>query len=178
MEQEFDSGSDAEVNSKNSSKGKKIAGGCGCGCLVIILVVVAIAYWAYREATAFTRGFEEQGYRKISGQSIVVSKEETVKGPVVYFGQSLTIQGTVDGNVAAMCQSIVLEGTINGNLDVLSQSVVIEGTGVVTGNLNSEAVQSLVNNGTVGGEITGTYQFADTNGDSIESLKDKDSQEE
>lgn len=169
MEQEFDSGSEVEVNTQNSSKGKKTAGGCGCGCLVIILVVVAIAYWVYREATSFTRVFEEQGYRKISGQSIVVSKEETVKGPVVYFVQSLTIQGTVDGNVAAMCQSIVLEGTINGNLDVLSQSVVIEGTGVVTGNLNSEAVQSLVNNGRVDGEITGTFQNVTSDEEVIQS---------
>tara|TARA_B100000315_G_C14488449_1_gene546354 strand:- start:510 stop:1022 length:513 start_codon:yes stop_codon:yes gene_type:complete len=169
MEQEFDSGNDVEVNSKKSSKGKKIAGGCGCGCLVVILVIAAIIYWAYREATAFTRGFEEQGYRKVSAQSIVVNEEETVKGPVVYFGQSLVIEGTIDGNVAAMCQAVIIDGTINGKLDVLSQSVIINETGVVTGDIIAEAVQSLVNNGRVDGDITGTFQNVTSDEEVIQS---------
>jgi cytoskeletal protein CcmA (bactofilin family) len=90
----------------------------------------------------------------------------------------LTIQGTIDGNVAALCQSLVLEGTINGNLDVFSQSVIINETGVVTGDVIAESVQSFVNNGTVGGEITGTYQLVDTKDDSSELVEDEDSQEE
>ncbi|MBC8308911.1 MAG: polymer-forming cytoskeletal protein [Planctomycetes bacterium] len=169
MEQEFDTGSEVEVSVKTSNKGKKIAGGCGCGCLVIVLIIAAIIYWAYREATAFTRGFEEQGYRKISAQSIVVPKEDTVQGPVVYFGQSLVIEGTIDGNVAAMCQSVIIGGTINGKLDVLSQSVVINETGVVTGDVIAEAVQSLVNNGRVDGEISGTFQKVTSDEEVIQS---------
>ena len=88
---------------------------------------------------------------------------------MVYFGQSLVIEGTIDGNVAAMCQAVIIDGTINGKLDVLSQSVIINETGVVTGDIIAEAVQSLVNNGRVDGEISGTYQNVTSDEEVIQS---------
>jgi len=62
----------------------------------------------------------------------------------------------------AMLQLVVIDGTIEGKLDVFAQSVIISETGVVTGDIIAEAVQSFVNNGKVGGEISGTFQSSVT----------------
>ncbi len=141
----------------NNSKGKKILGGCGCGCLIIILIIAGIIYWAYHSATSYVRDFEEQGYVKVSEQQISVLQDEIVQGPVVYFGQQVTILGTINGDVAAMCQQLTIKGTINGELHVYAQQVTITDSGVVTGGITSDGVQKLKNNGRVDGEITGDF---------------------
>lgn len=147
-----------EETPKKSSKGKKIGIGCGCGCLVVILLVGGLIFWAYRMATSFVREFEDQGYALVQVQEMVIEEDDVVQGPVVYFGQEITIDGTIDGDVAAMCQQLTINGTINGDLDLLCQGVTISETGVVTGDITAEAVQLLKVDGTVEGEITGTIQ--------------------
>ena len=147
-----------EETPKKSSKGKKIGLGCGCGCLVVILLIIGLLYWGYRAVTSFVREFEEQGYALVEVQEMVIAEDDVVQGPVIYFGQAITIDGTIEGDVAAMCQSLTINGTINGNLDLFCQLVTISDTGVVTGDITAEAVQRLVVDGTVEGEITGTIQ--------------------
>ena len=150
---------DGEVTvEQKSTKGKKIGCGCGCGCLLIIIVIALAIFFLFRSMLGFVTDFEDKGYARQDGQVLVVSEDTTVVGPIVYFGQVIKIEGTVDGNVAAMCQEIIVSGTINGDLDVLCQIVKITETGVVTGNIHSEGAQILQNEGTVKGEITGTFQ--------------------
>ena len=164
-----------EETTKKSSKGKKIACGCGCGCLVIILIIAGFIYWAYIGATAYVRDFEEQGYARVNGQSIVISESDSVTGPVVYLGQQVTIAGTINGDVAVACQQLTVKGTINGNLDILAQQVTITDSGVVTGDIHSEGVQMLLVNGRVDGEITGDYQLMQKKSD---ASSDTSTQEE
>lgn len=147
-----------EEATKKSSVGKKIGCGCGCGCLVVILLVLGLIYWGYSTVAGFIRGYEEQGYAMVEVQAMVVKDDEVVQGPILYFGQSVTIDGTIEGDVAAMCQALTINGTINGNLDLLCQAVTISETGIVTGDINCEGVQVLVVDGTVEGEITGSIQ--------------------
>ena len=163
MEVEKTEGYVAELEDGNSGKGKKILGGCGCGCLLIILIIAGLGYWGYRSATQYVRDFEDQGYSSVSGQQITVSQEDTVQGPVVYFGQQVFIRGTINGDVAMMCQQVTIEGTINGNLDLLVQQVTIAESGIVTGDLHAAGVQMLKNDGEIRGEITGDYQLIQRN---------------
>ena len=130
-----------EDTPKKSSTGKKIGLGCGCGCLVVILLVGGLIYWGYRKVTSFVREYEEQGYALVEVQAMVIAADDVVQGPVLYFGQAITIDGTIEGDVAAMCQLLTINGTINGNLDLLCQSVTISETGLVTGDITAEAVQ-------------------------------------
>jgi len=164
-----------EETPKKSGKGKKIACGCGCGCLVIILIIIGFFYWAYQTVAVYVDGFEEQGYARVFGQEIVISESDSVTGPVVYFGQQVTIAGTIDGDVAVACQQLTVKGTINGNLDILAQQVTITDSGVVTGNIHSEGVQMLLVNGRVDGEITGDYQLMQKKSD---ASSDTSTQEE
>ena len=143
---------------KTFTAGKKVALGCGCGCLVVILLVAGLIYWGYSTVTAFVNEYKDQGYAMVEVQAMVVKTDEVVQGPVLYFGQSITIDGTIEGDVAAMCQALTINGTINGNLDLLCQAVTISETGIVTGDINCEGVQVLVVDGTVEGEITGSIQ--------------------
>ena len=147
-----------EEATKKSSVGKKIGLGCGCGCLVVILLVVGLLYWGYSTVAGFVSEYEEQGYAMVEVQAMVVKDDEVVQGPILYFGKSVTIDGTIEGDVAAMCQALTINGTINGNLDLLCQAVTISETGIVTGDINCEGVQVLVVDGIVEGEITGSIQ--------------------
>ena len=161
----------AEIDVTKSGNGKKLLGGCGCGCLLIILVLGGLGYWAYNSMTAYVRDFEDQGYARVDGQQITIAKDEIVEGPVVYFGQQITIHGTINGDVAAMCQQLTIEGTINGNVDVFAQMVEILETGVITGNFHAEGVQLLQNNGDIRGEITGEYQLVKNSQQTEPALK-------
>ena len=143
---------------KKSSTGKHIARGFCYGFVTVILIVAGLTYWVYHTATSFVREFEEQGYVKVQTQSMVIPASDVVQGPVVYFAQVMTIDGTIDGDVAAACQQLTINGTINGKLDLLCQQVTISETGVVTGDITADAVQSLVVVGTVEREITGMIQ--------------------
>ena len=163
MEVEKTEGYVAELDVAKSGKGKKILGGCGCGCLLIILIIAGLGYWGYRSATQYVRDFEAQGYSSVYGQQITVSQEDTVQGPIVYFGQQIFIRGTINGDVAVMCQQLTIEGTINGNLDLFVQQATIAETGVVTGDLHADGVQMLTNDGEIRGEITGNYQLLQNN---------------
>lgn len=158
IEEVLEEAGQVEETPKKSSAGKKIGLGCGCGCLVVILLVGGLIYWGYSTVTSFVREYEEQGYALVEVQSMVIAADDVVQGPVLYFGQAVTIDGTIEGDVAAMCAILTINGTINGNLDLLCQAVTISESGVVTGDITAEAVQILKVDGTVEGEITGTIQ--------------------
>ena len=147
-----------EAEVKKSSLGKKIGCSCGCGCLLMILLVVGLFFWGYNYVSSFVTTYEEQGYEMVEVQALVIGTDEVVQGPVFYFGQSVTINGTIEGDVAAMCQALTINGTINGNMDLLCQAVTITESGVVTGDIVAEGVQVLTVDGTVEGKITGAIQ--------------------
>ena len=91
-----------EEATKKSSVGKKIGLGCGCGCLVVILLIAGLIYWGYSTVTAFVNEYKDQGYAVVEVQAMVIKADEVVQGPVLYFGQAITINGTIEGDVAAM----------------------------------------------------------------------------
>jgi cytoskeletal protein CcmA (bactofilin family) len=145
-----------EGTPKKFSTGKKVGLGCGCGCLVVILLVAGLGYWLYRTMDDFQSRFTEQGYKLVLVESMVISADDVVHGPVLYFCTEITINGTIEGDVAALCEHLTINGTINGNLDLLFGAVTISETGVVTGNITAKLVRKLTVDGTVEGEITGT----------------------
>ena len=150
-----------EINVEHSQGGgigKKIGCGCGCGCLLIIIGIIVFVVVMYNMVVGFVNDFEEKGYHRVENQVCMVADEETVDGDIVYMGSVVKINGTVNGNVAALCQQLTISGTVNGDLDLMCQQVTITETGKVTGSIRAEAVQQLINNGSVGGTITGEIQ--------------------
>ena len=126
--------------------------------MVVILLLAGLGYWLYRTIDDFHSQFTEQGYKLVLGESMVISADDVVHGPVLYFCTEITIDGTIEGDVAALCEHLTITGTIDGNLDLLCESVTISETGVVTGDITCKAVKVLTVDGTVEGEITGTIQ--------------------
>ncbi|MDP7009649.1 MAG: polymer-forming cytoskeletal protein [Phycisphaerales bacterium] len=164
MDQEFERGASLgseipQEDAKNRSA-KKIIGGCGCGCLVILIVLTGLLYWGYRHLTSYVREFEEQGYALHFDQEVSIHSGVITEGPLVFFAQKVTVDGTIQGDVAAMCQHLTINGTIDGDLHVKAQLVTISATGVVTGAMHSDGVQVFKNDGRVDGEISGTFQVS------------------
>jgi cytoskeletal protein CcmA (bactofilin family) len=80
------------------------------------------------------------------GETVEITKEETIKGDIFLTGNRIVIDGTVDGDVYAFGQDIELNGHITGDLLAGSQTIRINGT--VDGNL-----RGFVNTVTVPGTI-------------------------
>ena len=150
---------DNDSQPKGNSVGKKIGCVFGCGCLLIIIGIVVFFIIMYKMVTGYVDDFEAKGYQRIESQVYTVAENETIEGDYVYMGQVVKIDGTVDGNIAALCQQLTISGTVNGDLDLMCQQVTITETGVVKGSIRAEAVQQLINNGTVEGTITGEIQL-------------------
>ena len=143
---------------KGSSVGKKIGCGCGCGCLLIIIAFFGVIIYFYSIVTGYVDDFADKGYERVQCENCGIEEGETIDGDIVYMGSVIKINGTVNGNVAALCQQLTISGTVNGDLDLMCQQVTITETGKVTGSIRAEAVQQLINNGSVGGTITGEIQ--------------------
>jgi cytoskeletal protein CcmA (bactofilin family)/anti-sigma factor RsiW len=80
------------------------------------------------------------------GETVEVTKEETIKGDLLITGNRVVIDGTVDGDVYAFGQDIEVNGHITG--DLLSGSQTIRVNGIVDGN-----VRGFVNTVTVPGTV-------------------------
>jgi cytoskeletal protein CcmA (bactofilin family) len=80
------------------------------------------------------------------GETVEVTKEETIKGDLFITGNRVVIDGTVDGDVYAFGQDIEVNGHITG--DLLSGSQTIRVNGTVDG-----SVRGFVNTVTVPGTI-------------------------
>ena len=80
------------------------------------------------------------------GESVDVTKDETIKGDLLMTGNRIVIDGTVDGDVYAFGQDIEVNGHITGDLLTASQTIRVNGT--VDGN-----IRGFVNTVTVPGTV-------------------------
>jgi cytoskeletal protein CcmA (bactofilin family) len=80
------------------------------------------------------------------GETVEVTKDETIKGDLLLTGNRIVIDGTVDGDVYAFGQDIEVNGHITGDLLTASQTVRVNGT--VDGN-----IRAFVNTVTVPGSV-------------------------
>ncbi|PKM86338.1 MAG: hypothetical protein CVU87_12335 [Firmicutes bacterium HGW-Firmicutes-12] len=68
---------------------------------------------------------------------IVIGPEQTIKGPGVYGGEVIQIDGTIDGITFAAGREVRINGVINGDLIIAAQEVTINGK--IQGNLYAVA---------------------------------------
>ena len=80
------------------------------------------------------------------GETVEVTKDETIKGDLLLTGNRIVIDGTVDGDVYAFGQDIEVNGHITGDLLSASQTIRVNGT--VDGN-----IRGFVNTVTVPGTV-------------------------
>jgi len=76
----------------------------------------------------------------------VVPADQTIKNDLIFFGQSLHINGTVDGDVIAFANSVDVNGRVTGDLISFAQSVHV--TGEIGGN-----IRGCANNITLSGNL-------------------------
>jgi cytoskeletal protein CcmA (bactofilin family) len=76
----------------------------------------------------------------------VVPTDQTIKNDLIFFGQSLRINGAVDGDVIAFGNSVDVNGRVTGDLISFAQSVHV--TGEIDGN-----IRSFSNNLTLSGRV-------------------------
>ncbi len=80
------------------------------------------------------------------GETIEITKSETIKGDLLLTGHRIVIDGTVDGDVYAFGQDIEVNGHITGDLLTGAQSVRVPGQ--IDGN-----IRAFVNNLTIPGTV-------------------------
>ncbi|MBM4092307.1 MAG: hypothetical protein FJ276_23200 [Planctomycetes bacterium] len=110
----------------------------------------------YSRVSELAREFEQRGYTRVQGQ--VVEVTQPVSAPTVYIAQVLRVKADVHGDLAVLAQVAEIEATVNGDIDFVGQTLAVKKTGVVTGDIRCRAAQSIDVQGTVKGDITGTYQ--------------------
>ena len=93
---------------------------------------------------AFTTPVSATEFRK--GDTVEVTRDETIKSDLVISGQTLRVAGTVDGDVYAFGQQVDVSGHITGDLICFAQSARVSGT--IDGN-----IRSFTNNITISGSV-------------------------
>lgn len=125
-----------------------------------LIAVVGLGIWGYswgmKQVNQFAAEYEDQGYERVTGQMIDVTSP--VDKPHVYTAQVLTIRTDVNADLALMCQVVEIHGTVNGNIDFYGQVLTVKPNAVVNGNINVKAAQMIDVQGTLNGEVTGSYQ--------------------
>ncbi len=86
-----------------------------------------------------------------SGDSVSISKNETISESVFLTGQVINVDGTVEGDVICGGQDIEITGTVNGDIICAGQTISISGT--VKGNIRTVG-QSVRLNGMVDRNIS------------------------
>ena len=81
-----------------------------------------------------------------NGDTVQVTKSETIAGDIYLSGQNLRVAGTVEGDVYAFGQQVEVSGHIEGDLICFAQSARVSGQ--IDGN-----IRSFTNNITVSGEV-------------------------
>lgn len=144
--------------------GCAIAGGVGL--LLCCGGGVGLSIWGVRtavaQAEAFVKPFEQQGYKRESGQSIKVN--QPIQEKHVYLAQVVEVEADASSDVAFAAQMVEINSTINGNVDFFGQVLKIGPKGVVKGNINAKLAQVVEVQGTVEGEITGSIQVKNITG--------------
>jgi len=134
----------------------------GCGTVLLlgiisIVVVVFLGYrWTVQKADEFATKYEAKGYQHVSGQ--MIEENQPIDSPRVYTAQVVIIREDVEADIAIMSQSAEIHGTVHGDIDFLGQLLVIHPDAVVTGNIRVEMGQVIQIQGTVEGEVTGSWQ--------------------
>ena len=137
----------------------------GCGTVLLlgiisIVVVGVLGYrWAAQKADEFATKYEEKGYQRYSGQ--MFDETQPIDSSRVYTAQLVIIRERVEADIAIMAQSAEIHGTVNGDVDFLGQLLVIKSDAVVTGDIRVEMGQVIQIEGTVEGEVTGSWQVLD-----------------
>jgi hypothetical protein len=134
----------------------------GCGTIILfgVIAVVGLGIWGYswgmKQLDQFATEYEAQGYERVTGQMIDVTSP--VDKPQVYTAQVLTIRSDVNADLALMCQVVEIHGTVTGNIDFYGQVLTVKPDAVVNGNINVKGAQMIDVQGTINGEVTGSYQ--------------------
>jgi len=138
----------------------KLGLGCGTICILGCLGMCGGGYWYITSTISeFTKKYEDQGYKKISGQQLSVS--DPIDEATVIVAQQLDLDTEVNADIAILSQICEIEGTINGDIDVMGQIIHIKKDAVINGDIRAEWVQVMQVEGTVNGEITGDIQALD-----------------
>jgi hypothetical protein len=105
------------------------------------------------------------------GDSVQVSKDETIKTDLFISGHTLRVEGTVDGDVYAFGQQVDISGHITGDLICFSQSARV--SGIIDGNIRS-FTNNITITGTVNRSVTAFNELftLDTNGKIGHNLTD------
>jgi hypothetical protein len=134
--------------------------GCGTIMLFGLITVVGLGIWGYRwgmqQVNQFAAEYEAQGYERVTGQVIDVTSP--VDKPQVYTAQLVTIRTDVNADLALMCQVVEIHGNVTGNIDFYGQVLTVKPNAVVNGNINVKGAQMIDVQGTINGEVTGSYQ--------------------
>ena len=99
---------------------------------------------------ALTMPGPASAFEKRKGESIEITKSETIKGDLLATGHRIVIDGTVDGDVYAFGQDIEVNGHITGDLLTGAQSVRVSGQ--IDGNIRG-FLNNLTLPGTVGRNV-------------------------
>jgi hypothetical protein len=151
---------------RGMSTGAKVAVGCGGLILICVAAVCGglgyLGLWGMGKVEAYAEEFETKGYKRQSGQVVVV--EGPVNEPTVYTAQVVQIPGEVNADIAILAQVSEITGEVNGDIDFTGQVLHIKPGAVVKGDIRIGAAQVVKVEGTVEGEITGDYTVMDRNG--------------
>ena len=134
----------------------------GCGTIILLgmIAICGLGIWGYswgmKQVDQFAAEYEAKGYERKTGQMMDVT--EPVDKPRVYTAQLVTIRSEVNADLALMCQVVEIYGTVNGNIDFFGQMLTIKPGAVVNGNINVKGAQVIAVEGTLNGEVTGSYQ--------------------
>jgi hypothetical protein len=147
---------------RGMSTGAKIGIGCGVTALLLILICGGLAWYGYnyfiKQAEAFVSDFESKGYVRTSAQ--VVDVNQPLSQSTVYFAQVVRVNANVDGNLAFAVQVAEINSTVNGDIDFFGQALKINKGAVVTGDVRVKGAQVVDIQGTVQGQVSGSYPGA------------------
>ncbi len=91
----------------------------------------------------------------------MIEETQPIDSSRVYTAQVVIIRDDVEADIAIMSQSAEIHGTVNGDIDFLGQVLIIQSNAVVTWDVRVEMGQLIQVQGTVEGEVTGSYQILD-----------------
>ena len=152
------------------SSGAKMAIGCAAVAFVFMALVCGGIVWVgylavdkaqvlveqvikemEKQVEAFAVRFEAQGYERVKGQVVEVTKD--IERPTVYTVQVFKLEADSAADLAVMAQVAEINGTIDGDLHFLGQSLTIHPDAVITGDLHVQMAQVVDNRGSVEGEV-------------------------
>ena len=152
---------------RRSSGTNKVLLGCAAVTIVSLLLLCAGGVMLGRKGwqavsgvlekvNAFVAEFEEQGYKRVTGQVIDVTTP--VDEPTVYKAQVVELKADSNADLAFAVQIATIHGTVNGDIDFMGQVLEIGPKAHVTGDIRVRWGQVVNVIGKVDGEIKGDVQ--------------------